>query len=251
MTASSVASLLRSGTDADCVPEVVDRQRAFYCAAGELEERRGATSRPGVDGVPSLEPEAVSALADFNPRGVVLELACGTGRWTAELLRYADRLTAVDVAPGLLAVAHRLLPIDPRLTLLTRDIFRWRPRGRFDVVFFAYWLCHIPTSRFAWFWSWVADALKPAGRFFFVEVRKTDLRIGDPREVRGAGMVTHRELRDGRTFQLIENHYTPAGLQARLHRLGWQGTVQAAGAYSLVGGGRRLRERHGGRPCHG
>jgi demethylmenaquinone methyltransferase/2-methoxy-6-polyprenyl-1,4-benzoquinol methylase len=235
MTAPSTQRGRRPGAARDRVAEVVESQIRFYQAAGELEERRGATARPGQDGVPSLEPETVSALEAFRPRGVVLELACGSGRWTAELLRYADRLTAVDVAPSLIAVAQRMVPDDVRVTLLARDIFHWRPPGRFDVVFFAYWLCHVPASRFVGFWSWVADALKPTGRVFFVEARKSDIESGSPYLVSGVGTVTDRQLRDGQAFHLIENRYTPEDLQARLLRMGWQGSVRAAGTYSLVG----------------
>lgn len=177
---------------------------------------------------------------NFGPRGDVLELACGSGRWTAELLRQADRVTAVDVAPGLLAVARRRLR-DSRLRLLERDLFRWRPDRRYDLVFFAYWLCHVPASRFTWYWSWVERALKPSGRVFFIEVRETGIETGDPHDVHGVGTVTDRRLWDGRSFSLIQNHYEPAELRERLRRLGWPAMVQAMGTYSLVGyGGRAL-----------
>ena len=45
-----------------------------------------------------------AALADFAPRGDVLELAAGTGLWTVLLTRWADHITAVDSSPEALAI---------------------------------------------------------------------------------------------------------------------------------------------------
>jgi SAM-dependent methyltransferase len=44
------------------------------------------------------------ALAEFNPRGNVLELASGTGIWSGELARFADALTLVDSSPEAMAI---------------------------------------------------------------------------------------------------------------------------------------------------
>jgi demethylmenaquinone methyltransferase/2-methoxy-6-polyprenyl-1,4-benzoquinol methylase len=52
------------------------------------------------------EPAArdlATALDEFQPAGDVLELACGPGTWTQQLLRHAARVTAVDAAPEMLA----------------------------------------------------------------------------------------------------------------------------------------------------
>lgn len=118
-------------------------------------------------------------------------------------------------------------------------------------MFFAYWLCHVPASRFTWFWSWVERALTPTGRVFFIEVRETGIEPGDPHEVAGVGTVTHRRLWDGRSFSLVQNHYEPADLQGRLRGMGWRVAVRAAGTYSLVGYGCRgdPREQRSTKSC--
>src|ERR687883_1785514 len=46
--------------------------------------------------------ELEAALEAFGPRGDVLELAAGTGIWTRQLLRHADRVTAVDAVAEVL-----------------------------------------------------------------------------------------------------------------------------------------------------
>jgi hypothetical protein len=70
---------------------------------------------PGAVGGGEIE----AALDAFRPAGDVPEPACGPGTWTAQLLRHADRLTAVDASPEMLALAAA-----------------------------GYWLSHVPPERF-------------------------------------------------------------------------------------------------------
>jgi ubiquinone/menaquinone biosynthesis C-methylase UbiE len=89
--------------------------------------------------------------------GNVLELACGSGHWTRLLATRARSVTAIDAAPEMLAMARQRakdLPVE----FIEADVFAWQPPRRFDVVFFAFWMTHVPPVRFAAFWSRVATA---------------------------------------------------------------------------------------------
>ena len=78
-----------------------------------------------------------TALDTFAPSGHVLELACGPGVWTPQLLRHAERVTAIDAAPEMLAIARdRVRGVRVRFVLA--DVFEWRPDRRYDVVFFGF-----------------------------------------------------------------------------------------------------------------
>jgi SAM-dependent methyltransferase len=75
--------------------------------------------------------------------GDVLELACGTGHWTPLLAARARSVTAVDAAPEVLVLARqraRGLPVE----FIQTDVFAWQPPRRYDTVFFAFWLTHVP-----------------------------------------------------------------------------------------------------------
>jgi SAM-dependent methyltransferase len=64
------------------------------------------------------------AATGLKPGARVLELACGTGIVTRQLLRILPsdgRLTATDISEPMLAVARRLVPADPRLTFSPTD----------------------------------------------------------------------------------------------------------------------------------
>ena len=51
------------------------------------------------------------------------------------------------------------------------DLFDWRPGQQYDVVFFSFWLSHVPRARFGEFWSLVRDCLSPGGRAFLIDNR--------------------------------------------------------------------------------
>ncbi|HYQ11578.1 MAG TPA: class I SAM-dependent methyltransferase, partial [Gaiellaceae bacterium] len=121
-----------------------------------------------------LEPEALArwqediaevetALDVFAPRGSVLELAAGTGIWTRKLVRLADRVVAVD------ANAETLALNTADAQLVQADVFDWSPEEPVDVVFFSFWLSHVPEARFDEFWALVRAAIRPGGRVFLID----------------------------------------------------------------------------------
>jgi SAM-dependent methyltransferase len=110
--------------------------------------------------------------------GDVLELACGTGHWTPLLADRARSVTAVDAAPEVLALARQRVQGRP-VQFIQADVFAWQPPCRYDTVFFAFWLTHVPPARFAAFWSLVGAALAPGGVACFVD--STDREHADER----------------------------------------------------------------------
>ena len=85
--------------------------------------------------------ELERVLERFDPRGGVLELACGTGLWTRHLVQHADSVTAVDAAPEVLAI-NRVRVHDDSVRYVEADLFAWTPEDRYDACVFA---CGSPT----------------------------------------------------------------------------------------------------------
>src|SRR5436309_13655138 len=131
---------------------LIDEQIAYYRARAEEYDqwwlRQGRYDRgPEVNAAWFAEIETVRAALDaFNPRGDVLELACGTGIWSQELARYADTLTLVDSSPEVLAINATRVQ-HPRVQRIEASIFDWHPERQYDVVFFSFWLSHVPLER--------------------------------------------------------------------------------------------------------
>jgi ubiquinone/menaquinone biosynthesis C-methylase UbiE len=170
-----------------------------------------------------------AALEAFAPTGTVLELACGTGQWTAQLARHASRVVAVDASAEMLAI-NRERVRDAHVRHIQADLFEWRPRERFDVVFFAFWLSHVPPERFEAFWAFVRDCLRPGGRVFLIDDR-------DIPEAWIADAVVRRRVKDGSTYRAVKVFHDPDALQARLAALGWRFAFQPVTRYHFWGHG--------------
>ena len=214
-------------TGGDEVGPLLEEQRAYYRALAADYLNQGL-DLPGGD-------EVAAALDAFQPTGSVLELACGPGVWTGQLLRHASELTAVDASPEMLAIAAARVG-DQRVRFVEADLFTWKPDRRFDVVFFGFWLSHVPDERFASFWSLVADCLEPAGRVFFADDadRTPDELVEGP-----SSSTIRRQLPDGTAYRLVKVPYRPADLERRLRRLGWDIKVASTAGPFYWGAGRR------------
>jgi len=168
----------------------------------------------------------LKALEGIRPIDTVLELACGTGWWTQWLAQQARHVTAVDAAQEMLALNRERVDA-ANVHYVLADVFSWKSDQKFDLVFFAFWLSHVPHDRFAPFWQRVGDWLAPGGRVFFID----ELGTKETRsmETRLEGEAVLRELDDGRQFRAVKVFYGPNELEAKLRALGWKVEVRAAG----------------------
>jgi SAM-dependent methyltransferase len=217
------------------VSDLLGEQKRYYAARapeyddwwyrrGRYEFEPGEKARWDADGA-----EAEAALETLAPRGSVLELAAGTGIWTRKLVRLAERVVAVD------ANAETLALNTPEAEHVQADVFAWRPAERFDLVFFSFWLSHVPAARFDEFWALVGSALAPGGRVFLVDSGEPD--SGESDADRGERQV--RQLSDGRAFAIVKRYWNPGELAARVRRLGFELDLQnTANGHFLYGGGR-------------
>jgi len=217
------------------VTDLVGEQKRYYAErAPEYDDwwyRRGryaleprALERWHVDAA-----EAEDALEAFPPGRSVLELAAGTGIWTRKLVRLADRVVAVD------ANAETLALNTSDAELVQADVFEWESGERFDLVFFSFWLSHVPDVRFDKFWAHVRAALAPDGRVFLVDSGAGE--TGHTGTDQACGEET-RSLSDGRTFRIVKRRWLPDELAERVRRLGFELDLHdSANGHFLYGGG--------------
>jgi SAM-dependent methyltransferase len=179
--------------------------------------------------------ELERVLERFDPRGDVLELACGTGLWTRHLVDYADTVTAVDAAPEVLAI-NRARVGDASVRYVQADLFDWSPDQRYDACVFAFWLSHVPQDRFAGFWAMVAGCLKPGGRVLIIDSARTERSTAADHQLPSADEDTMtRRLDDGREFQIIKRFYEPERLTGELSQLGWDCRIGTTGEFFIYG----------------
>lgn len=173
------------------------------------------------------------AVVDELPvAGDVLELACGTGQWTPRLAARAHSVTAVDAADEVLALA-RARTASPTVQFLQADLFAWQPPRRYDTVFFAFWLSHVPPTRLPEFWNTVAAALAPGGRAVFVDDGPAAAAEEDVLANQSAPAVLRR-LDDGSQYRIVKVFHDVRTLTDDLTAMGWSVHIRPV-AWNFVG----------------
>lgn len=203
-------------------PDLLAEQIAYYRARAP-EYERGAYATAEAEGL-------IDVVVDRIPAGVdLLELACGTGVWTERLARRARTLTAVDAAPEMIAIASARTGAD--VQFVCADVLSWQPSRRYDVVFFGFWLSHVPADRFAEFWTRLADCVVDGGQVVFVDEHARHA----PQESWLAREVAERTLTDGTRHRIIKSYLDPLDVTARLAALGWHADVDELGDEWVIG----------------
>ena len=193
------------------------------------------TSAPPIDRLAAYARRIEMGLGRFRPTGRVLEIASGTGLWTIQLLRHASSITALDSSSEMHELSRIKTGGDPRVHYVLADAFSWQPDGRYDVVFFADWLSHVPPKGFDRFWAMVRGSLAPAGRVFLVDELEDAWKYGDPfREIFAndpSVPVVYRSVGDGRTFRVVKVYWNPEELRSTLAAEGWEAEIHTAGPF--------------------
>jgi SAM-dependent methyltransferase len=224
---------------------LVDEQIAYYSArAAEYDRMLLGERRYHLNGLDAASADSdtrelatvEARLRELAPFGNVLEIACGTGWWTKRLAKPARSVTALDASPEMLKILRRRVR-GTGLRAVQADVFGWTPDRTYDLVFFSFWLSHVPPDRFEQFWELVRGCLTPAGRVFFIDEMEWEGFDGGEQALGDDRGTTVRPLEDGRTFRMVKVYHRPAELQNRLRALGWKVDVRAAGDRIYSGAG--------------
>lgn len=140
----------------------------------------------------------------------ILEIGCGTGRHTTRLAAQGNRVTALDLSPGMLAVARDKLA-GQGVTFLEANILDDVPIGMFDVALTALVLEHI--SDLDRFFNRVSAHLKTGGAFYLSEIHPDRIAAGTQANFTTADGDHVRLASFAHTAGDIENAARAAGLQ--------------------------------------
>jgi SAM-dependent methyltransferase len=143
--------------------------------------------------------EMIERVAEVLDGHIVLELACGTGYWTAVLADSAASVLATDINPAMLALGQgRDLPAD-KVTWRQVDAFNLPDDlGEFTAVFIGFWWSHVQRNQ--------QEKLLASLRAKFG--KDTLLVMLDDVYVEGSSPTVARTDLEGNTFKI---ETTPAG----------------------------------------
>jgi hypothetical protein len=127
-----------------------------------------------------------------------------------------------------------------KVQYLQANIFEWQPVERYDVIFFGFWLSHVPPERFEPFWNLIGSALTENGRVFFVDSRYDPTSTAKDHKLEGPTSTTvSRRLNDGREFRIVKVFYDAGQLTEQLGAMGWHFNIQNSSTYFVYGDGRK------------
>ncbi len=200
--------------------DILHEQLAYYRArAQEYDEsiqQTGCFAAPRIPGMDKEWDQLVQAVHSLPPCDQILELACGTGIWTQELVQVGSQITALDGAPEMLEINREKLA-NPRVRYQQTDLFDWTPDRAYDLVFFAFWLSHVPPALLDEFLIKVARAVRPGGRVFMLDEPSGGSQLSGPLE---EGTYQTRAI-GGRMFKVIKVYCDPALLEEKLRHYGF------------------------------
>ncbi len=153
----------------------------------------------------------------------VLDVACGTGYWSASIAREAQSLTGVDANDATLALARdkRLRTSTGVARFLEGDAYALdESLGRFDAAFVGFFWSHVPHDELARFVNSLLARLTPGARVLildndYVEGSSTPIALVD----NDGNAWQERPLSDGTMHRVLKNFPTRADLMKHLaHR---------------------------------
>ena len=148
----------------------------------------------------------------------VLEVACGTGYWTAALADTVAALTATDASEAVLEIASAKGLAPNRVKLVRADAWRMSEmRGDFDAGFAGFWWSHILRQELSTFLANFHAALRPGARVVFADNRfvvGSSTPISRTDEAGNTWQL--RRLDDGSAHEVLKNFPTQAELLAQV-----------------------------------
>ena len=153
----------------------------------------------------------------------VLEIACGTGYWTADLAASAEHVLATDINPEVIEVA-RAKPLPPgKVEFALADAFASGPAPAPDdadactACFAGFWWSHVGRERQVEFLTGLRQRLAPNAQLVMIDnvyvegsstpIARTDA-FGNTYQI--------RRLPDGERYEVLKNFPTDSTLRKRL-----------------------------------
>jgi demethylmenaquinone methyltransferase/2-methoxy-6-polyprenyl-1,4-benzoquinol methylase len=148
----------------------------------------------------------------------VLEIACGTGYWTALIARTAASIVAVDLAEEPMRIAQaKAYPAD-KVQFRSADAYALPEElGTFDAAYAGFWWSHVPHGRIRGFLSSLHSRLRPGAPVLLMDNRYVEGSSTPIAETDAQGNTyQHRRLADGSLNRVLKNFPSEQDLRRQL-----------------------------------
>jgi ubiquinone/menaquinone biosynthesis C-methylase UbiE len=150
----------------------------------------------------------------------VLEVACGTGYWTAVAADTAKAIVATDLNPGPLEIA-RGKGLATHVTFVQADAYALPDHeGPFDVGMAHFWWSHVALADQQRFLAHFASRLGKGAKLLMIDNNLVPGSSGPISRTDDLGNTYQlRKLASGAEYEILKNFPTPAELQKAFGRL--------------------------------
>jgi len=158
----------------------------------------------------------------------LLELACGTGYWTAIVAPAAKLVTALDVNEEVLALARAKPLPEGRVEFLRADAYALPDTLRgYEALFAGFWWSHVPLARLDGLLADCMRAVGPGALLAFLDGRYVEGSSTAILRRDGEGNTyQERKLEDGSVHEVLKNYPAESELIQRASRYGWGANVE-------------------------
>ena len=183
--------------------------------------RRRAAHYEAIYGRPERQEDLAALRGIFSGAfedAAVLEVAAGTGYWTAVIAQSARSVLATDLAEEPLGIAQAKSYPRGNVAFQLADAYSLpESLGRFGAAFAGFWWSHVPRQRIDEFLASLHARLDPGARVVmldnvYVEGSSTPMAGAD----REGNTYQMRRLHDGSRVRVLKNFTTEEELRERL-----------------------------------
>ena len=144
----------------------------------------------------------------------VLEIACGTGYWSADLAASAEHVLATDINPEVIDVARAKQLPPEKITFALANAFALGAADDCNACFAGFWWSHVPRERQAAFLASLRERLAPQSQLVMIDsvyVEGSSTPIARTDAERNTYQI--RRLPDGERYEVLKNFPTDSTLR--------------------------------------
>lgn len=151
----------------------------------------------------------------IESKGNCLEIASGTGIWTTILACLNNEVIALDSSPKMHKIAKQKYENLNIIKQIEFNVFDFVTSDRFDLIFSAFWISHIPKELFVQFWVKITKWLNKGGQIiFFDSYSNASENSGSDRQI---GNKKFKIEKNDYDFEAIVEFMTKLNLSTKIY----------------------------------
>lgn len=121
------------------------------------------------------------------------------------------------------------------------NLFAWEPDREYDLVFFSFWLSHVPPELIDAFLEKVYNSVRPSGKIFTIDSRYEPTSTAKNHTLKDdKDIYVSRKLNNGQEYQIVKLFYQPEQLHDKLTQAGFKPDIKVTDNYFIYATGTKL-----------